>query len=91
MHADCPPWTHAVAAAHRDVMSSRDVVVWARKEFKKGRKAQQVADFLATMALRRHTEDNVSVVVVDLGGGQEGWPSPKQARGKNPFVSLFMR
>ncbi|KAK9810556.1 hypothetical protein WJX73_000453 [Symbiochloris irregularis] len=72
-----------------DVMSNKDVVQWGRKEFDKGRTAQQVADMLATMALRKHTLDNVSVVVVDLGGGKQGWLPPDKRRGQNPFMNMF--
>ena len=77
--------------AGRDVMSSHDVVSLARREFRKGRNAQHVADALTTSALRRRTVDNVSVVVVDLGGGEDGWPAKAKQKGRrNPFVSLFV-
>lgn len=71
-------------------MSSHDVVSLARREFRRGRNAQQIADMLTTTALRKHTVDNVSAVVVDLGGGKEGWPPPGKRKGKN-LLRLFMQ
>lgn len=62
----------------RDVVTSHDAVTMARSDFKKRRSAQDIADRLTKVALQRRTEDNVSVVVVDLGGGKEGWSKPKQ-------------
>lgn len=56
-----------------DVMTSKDVVTFARSSFKKKLTAQQIADKLTKVAILRHTVDNVSVVVVDLGGGRGGW------------------
>lgn len=70
-------------------MKSNEVVSFAKNQFKKGRSAQEVADSLTTTAIRRHTIDNVSVIVVDLGGGKSGWPSPGAQKGKNPFARLF--
>ncbi len=52
----------------------------ARGEFKRRRDAQAVAERLVRVALQRRTEDNVSVVVIDLGGGKDGWV---KARPKN--------
>ena len=74
------------------MLSSHEVVQMARREFRKGRTPDKVADTLTTAALRRRTVDNVSVVVVDLGGGKEGWPKQgKKPPGRNPLVSLFVR
>ena len=54
----------------------------ARSDFKKRKDAQAVADRLVRVAIQRRTEDNVSVVVVDLGGGPDGWvKSPAQELG----------
>ena len=61
-------------------MGSRDVIQFARQNFKKRADAQAVADKLAMVAIRRHTADNVAVIVIDLGGGKAGWsgkPKPK--------------
>ena len=58
-------------------MSSKDVVDTARSDLQKGRSVQAVADKLANIALRRFSEDNIAVVVVDLGGGQQGWGHKK--------------
>lgn len=61
-------------------MGSRDVISFARQNFKKKASAQTVADKLADIAVRRHTSDNVAVIVIDLGGGSNGWggAKPKQ-------------
>ena len=48
-------------------MPSSVAVQQARNAFKKGSSAQQVAERLAQLAIRRYTTDNVAVVVVDLG------------------------
>ena len=60
-----------------DVMSSKDAVDFARKDLQKGRSLQSVANKLANIALRRYSEDNIAVVVIDLGGGKEGWGKQK--------------
>ena len=72
-------------------MSSHEVVQLGRREFRKGRSAQDVAQLLTTTALRKHTVDNVSVVVVDLGGGKDGWPDAAQQKSKSLFARLFNR
>lgn len=59
-------------------MTSHDAVSMARNEFKKRRSAQQIAERLTKTAIQRRTEDNVSVVVIDLGGGKSGWAKPQQ-------------
>ena len=56
-----------------DVMSSEDAVEFVRKDLQKGRTLQSAADKLANIALRRYSEDNIGIVIVDLGGGKEGW------------------
>mmetsp|Transcript_15246 Transcript_15246/g.46030 ORF Transcript_15246/g.46030 Transcript_15246/m.46030 type:complete len:410 (+) Transcript_15246:141-1370(+) len=56
-----------------DVMSSKDVIHFARTSFQKKADAQQVADKLTKVAIQRRTEDNVAVIVVDLGGPPGGW------------------
>lgn len=48
-------------------MPSSLAVQQARNAFKKGFSAQEVAERLAELAIKRYTTDNVSVVVVDLG------------------------
>ncbi|KAL6786020.1 PPH1 [Auxenochlorella protothecoides x Auxenochlorella symbiontica] len=62
-----------------DVLSSAEVLKAARQGLRKGLSLQAVADTLADRALRRHTYDNVAVVVVDMGGGRQGWKP--QAKG----------
>ncbi|KAK9916403.1 hypothetical protein WJX75_002189 [Coccomyxa subellipsoidea] len=61
-----------------DVVTSHDAVSMARNDFKKRRSAQQIAERLTKTAIQRRTEDNVSVVVIDLGGGKSGWAKPQQ-------------
>ncbi len=60
-----------------DVMTSKDAVEFARKDLQKGRSLQSVADKLANIALRRYSEDNIAIVIIDLGGGKEGWGKQK--------------
>jgi serine/threonine protein phosphatase PrpC len=55
------------------VLGSRDAVTYARADFRKGATAEEVAEKLAGLALKRHSADNVTVVVIDLGGGKDGW------------------
>jgi len=62
----------------RDVVTSHEAVTMARSDFKKRKSAEYIADRLTKVALQRRTEDNVSVVIVDLGGGKDGWSKPKQ-------------
>ncbi len=66
----------------RDVVTSHEAVTMARSDFKKRKSAEYIADRLTKVALQRRTEDNVSVVVVDLGGGKDGWSKPKQKNSK---------
>ena len=67
----------------RDVMQSSQAVSLARADLKKGHKPQQVAEKLAHLACRRHTTDNVAVVIVDLGGGVDGWTRSSRKRGSS--------
>ena len=60
----------------RDVVTSHEAVTMARSDFKKRKSAQYIADRLTRVAIQRRTEDNVSVVVVELSGGN--WSKPKQ-------------
>lgn len=69
-------WRHM--HAFRDVVTSHDAVTMARNDFKRRRSAQEIADRLTKTAIQRRTEDNVSVVVIDLGGGKDGWEKPQQ-------------
>ena len=58
-------------------MSSKDAVEIVHKDLEKGRSLQSVADKLANIALRRYSADNIAVVIIDLGGGREGWGKKK--------------
>lgn len=65
-------------------MQSSQAVSLARADLKKGHNPQQVAEKLAQLACRRHTTDNVAVVIVDLGGGVDGWTrSSSRKRGSS--------
>jgi hypothetical protein len=65
-----------------DCMPAADAVQYARKQFRNGKDAQQVAEAMTSIALKRYTADNVAVIVVDLrrdkkpaagsGGGKAG-------------------
>mmetsp|Transcript_16198 Transcript_16198/g.27828 ORF Transcript_16198/g.27828 Transcript_16198/m.27828 type:complete len:381 (+) Transcript_16198:1-1143(+) len=70
-----------------DVMPPRDVMSWARKELMKGSTPQEVAASLVTLADKRHTTDNTSVVVIDLKGSAH-W-GPKKGNGGGLFGGLF--
>lgn len=56
-----------------DVISSEEAVDFVRKDLQKGRTLQSAADKLANIALRRYSEDNIAIILVDLGGGKDGW------------------
>ena len=62
-------------------MSSKDAVDFARKDLRKGRSLKSIADKLANIALRRYSEDNIAVIIIDLGGGKEGWGKQKSKWG----------
>lgn len=64
-----------------DVVSSKDAVHIARKDLQKGRPLKAVAEKLANIALRRYSQDNIAVVIIDLGGGPEGWGTKKSGWG----------
>lgn len=69
-----------------DVMDSKQVANIARQRFKRGNTAQDVADEIARLALRRHTYDNVAVAVIDLlGSTEKGWQAKKKKRGSGMF------
>lgn len=65
-----------------DFMPPLDVLRWTRRELKAGKSAEDVADSLCGLALKRYTADNVAVVVVDLKG-RDYWtakpPKPKRS------------
>ena len=70
----------------RDVMDSKHAVSIARQQFKRGKSAQEVADHIARLALKRHTYDNVAVAVVDILGSKEhGWQAKKKKGGGGMF------
>jgi len=73
----------------RDVMDSKHAVSIARQQFKRGKDAQEVADHIARLALKRHTYDNVAVAVVDiLGSKEDGWKAKKK-KGSSGMFGMF--
>lgn len=70
-------------------MESSHAVSIARQQFKRGKNAQEVADHIAGLAVRRHTYDNVAVAVVDLLGSTEtGWKAKKK-KGSSGMFGMF--
>lgn len=60
-----------------------------RQQFRGGKNAQQVADAIVDIALKRYTTDNVAVVVADLKGS-DGWQKKTQkGKGGRLFGGLF--
>lgn len=73
----------------RDVLESSQAISLARQQFKNGKTAQQVADHMARLALRRHTADNVAVAIVDiLGSTEKGWQAKKR-KGASGMFGMF--
>ncbi|KAI8474448.1 MAG: phosphatase 2C-like domain-containing protein [Monoraphidium minutum] len=74
-----------------DCMPVNDAVTYARKQFRSGKDAQQVAEAMTSIALRRYTADNVGVVVIDLrrDGGGGGANGGANGGGKNLFGGIF--
>ena len=64
-------------------MPSSVAVQQARNMFKKGNSAQEVAQKLADLAVRRYTTDNVAVAVVDLGTMHDASAAKKGGSGKS--------
>ena len=70
-------------------MDSSHAVSLARQQFKRGKTAQEVADHVARLAIRRHTHDNVAVAVVDLlGSSENGWKAKKK-KGSSGMFGMF--
>lgn len=59
-----------------DVMEPGDAMRWARNALKAKKTVTEVAEGLVDLALKRHSADNVAVVVIDLAG-QAYWNPPK--------------
>jgi len=71
-----------------DVLPPLEALRWARKEFKARRNAQEVAESLVALALKRYTTDNVACIVVDLKG-QEHWNPTRNGRMSKPLLGGF--
>ena len=72
-----------------DVLSSREVVSLVRSDLKKGRHPEEIAQKIASLAIKRYTADNTAVVVIDLLG-EEGWAASGGAKkGGKGFLGLF--
>jgi hypothetical protein len=68
------------------------VCIPCRLQFKAGRSAQEVADMLTDVAVKRYTSDNVAIIVVDMKG--DAWQgTKKKAAGGNGSLlgGLFKR
>lgn len=59
-----------------------------RGQFKQGKSAQQVADALVEIALKRYTTDNVAVIVADMKG-KDSWTAKPSRKGKGLLSGLF--
>lgn len=68
-----------------DVMDSQEVVKLARRDLQRGLEPQEVASKLTTLAVKRGSQDNIGVVLIDLGKVEWG----KDAGGGGLFGSLF--
>lgn len=68
-----------------DVLPPREAVSWARREFKARKSAEQVAQTLTSIALKRYTTDNVAVVVIDLLGS-DVWAAGNQKAKRKPLL-----
>jgi len=75
-----------------DVVSSQDAVSLARAELRRGGNAEGAAEKLIDAAVKRRTQDNVAVIVVDLLG-PEGWKkiSENNNGGGKGLFGLFGR
>ena len=70
-------------------MDSSHAVSIARQQFKRGKDAQEVADHVARLAMKRHTHDNVAVAVIDLlGSTEQGWQAKKK-KGSSGMFGMF--
>lgn len=72
-----------------DAMPTVEVIRWARREFKAKSTAQEVAESLVGLALKRYTQDNVAVVVIDLKG-REHWAPSVRAKPQRAFKLPFL-
>lgn len=51
-----------------DVMSSTDAVRYVHGYLKRDYAVQEIANMLVDLAIKRHTTDNVAVIIIDLEG-----------------------
>ena len=70
-----------------DVMDSAEVVKLARRDLQRGNSPQDVAARLSALAIKRGSQDNVAVVVVDLG--RVNWAAAGNGGGGGLFGSIF--
>lgn len=68
-----------------DVMDSQEVVKLARRDLQRGQQPQEVAHKLTQLAVKRGSQDNIGVVLVDLG--KVDWS--QTSGGGGLFGSLF--
>eukprot|EP00775_Hariotina_reticulata_P002105 gene2105-2424_t len=72
-----------------DCMPTAEACRFARQQFKNGKSAQQVAEALVEIALKRYTTDNVAVIVCDLKGRDSWTTKPQKAPRKGLLSSMF--
>uniref|UniRef100_A0A1D1YVH7 protein-serine/threonine phosphatase n=1 Tax=Anthurium amnicola TaxID=1678845 RepID=A0A1D1YVH7_9ARAE len=68
-----------------DYMKSRDAVAFVRNQLREHSDVQQACEALARAALDRGSEDNISVVIADLG--RTDWPN-LPVQGPNFFIEI---
>ncbi|KAF5841103.1 phosphatase 2C-like domain-containing protein [Dunaliella salina] len=70
-----------------DVMQPREAMLYARKELLRGKSAQEVAESLVEVALKRYSSDNISTLVVDFKDPEYWAGQNKKPRGFWSFLS----
>lgn len=72
-----------------DVMPSQQVVQQVRKELQKHGDTQVAADNIADLALKRYTQDNVAVIIIDLDRGLRGTSTGGAKGTKKGLFGMF--
>lgn len=72
-----------------DVMPSQQVVQQVRKELQKHGDPQLAAENIAELALKRYTQDNVAVIVIDLDRGLGASSNKSGATKKKGIFGMF--
>lgn len=72
-----------------DVMPSQQVVQQVRKELQKHGDIQLAADNIADLAVKRYTQDNVAVIIIDLDRGLRGSSTGDAVGKKKGLFGMF--